>query len=263
VPTAPANPIPAPPAKAPAEADAGAAHAPGAHAGPPHWAYEGEGGPEHWGDLSSDFAACKTGTKQTPIDLSTKSEKGKDLKPLAFAYAPIPLQILNNGHTVQVANTSTSSLTNAAGKWNLAQFHMHASSEHTVDGKSFDMELHLVHKNDKGELLVVGVFLKKGKENKALAAVFDNAPSEVSKEPKAISGAKIDLASLLPAKAAYYTYTGSLTTPPCSEGVNWFVLAAPAEVSDAQIAKFKAVTHGPTNRPVQPAQGRTVVQFKP
>ncbi len=232
-------------------------------AGPPHWAYTGGEGPAKWGDLSPDFGTCKTGTKQTPIDIPKGAEKDKTLAALGISYLPVPLAILNNGHTVQVNNSTPSSMTAFGEKWDLAQFHFHSPSEHTLEGKSYDMELHFVHKNAKGELAVVGVLLKKGKENKALKAVFDNAPAEPSKDATPIAGATIDIPSLVPTKSAYYTYMGSLTTPPCSENVKWFVLATPAEVSEAQIAKFTQVTHGATNRPIQPLGDRKVSQFKP
>lgn len=230
---------------------------------PPHWTYSGEEGPEKWGDLTQDFGLCKVGVNQTPIDLLPKKvEKDKSLKALEFGLKPIPLKVLNNGHTVQVVATDTATLNAAGDTWSLAQFHFHAPSEHTVDGKHFDMELHFVHKNAKGALAVVGVLLKKGKANKALASVFDAAPAEVSKDPKSVEGVMVDVSSLLPAKAPYSTYPGSLTTPPCSEGVTWFVLDKVAEVSEAQIAKFREVTHGDTARPVQPLGARKVTAFK-
>jgi carbonic anhydrase len=232
---------------------------------PPHWTYDGDHGPDHWGDLSKDWATCKTGTSQTPIDIVTKGmTKSKDLKELGFAYKPIPLSIFNNGHTVQVAATSGASATlEAAGDaWQLVQFHIHSPSEHTVDGKHFDAEIHFVHKNAKGAFAVVGIFLTKGKESKPLAPYFDQAPADVSSEAKTIEGKTIDLASMFPKKAAYYTYTGSLTIPPCTEGLTWFVFTTPAQISGAQLDKFRTLTHGDTNRPLQPLGARTVSVFK-
>lgn len=220
-------------------------------------------GPEGWGNISGDFAACKTGTSQAPVDLSMKAEKGKDLKPLAFAYVPMALQIHNNGHTVQVTNGAAASFTVGGEKFDLVEFHFHSPSEHTIDGAKADMEVHFVHKNAKGELAVVAVLFKKGKENTALKAVFENAPEKRSREPTAVAGVTIDVSSMLPAKAGYFSYAGSLTTPPCSEGVRWFVLTKSSEVSEAQIAKLRDVTHGDTNRPVQPLGTRKVQQFKP
>jgi carbonic anhydrase len=268
-------PAEAPPAASSAPAASAPASAPSASAGasavaaappaepPPHvaWGYAGEGGPDQWGDLEPGFSLCKTGKSQTPIDLSSKAAKGPALKGLVFQYPPIPLTIFNNGHTVQVPSTGVGELTEGANKWNLLQFHFHAPSEHTVDGKRFDAELHFVHSNAKGELAVVGVFLRKGKENKALKAVFDNAPSDVGTDAKPVAGAKVDLKAILPSQTGYFTYGGSLTVPPCSEGVVWYVLKTPVEVSEAQIAKFHDVIHGDTNRPMQPIGDRTVLQF--
>lgn len=249
-------PAPGPSAAAAPTADAGPPPHP---AGPPHWTYD-----EPWGDLAPEFATCKTGQKQTPIDLSSSTPRAKELAPLAIAYPPFPLSLFNNGHTVQVdASAAQGTLTAEGKKWPLVQFHFHAPSEHTLDGKPQAAEVHFVHKNDKGELAVVGIFFKKGKANTALAAVFDNAPQAVSKEPKPVAGATLDLASLVPAKAAYYTYAGSLTTPPCSEGVTWYVLAQPQEASDAQLAKLTAAIGSKNARAVQPVNGRTIRAFKP
>jgi carbonic anhydrase len=230
---------------------------------PPHiaWGYAGDGAPDKWGDLEPDFSVCKTGKTQTPIDLPSKAAKGPALKGLVFQYPTIPLTIFNNGHTVQVPNTGSGTLAEGADRWDLLQFHFHSPSEHTVDGRAFDAELHLVHKNAKGELAVVGVFVRKGKENKALKAVFDNLPAEIGTDPKAVAGAKVDVKAILPPQTGYLTYGGSLTVPPCSEGVTWFVLKTPIEASAEQIAKFREVTHGDTSRPVQPLGDRTVLQF--
>jgi carbonic anhydrase len=230
---------------------------------PPHvaWGYTGDGGPDKWGDLEPAFALCKSGKSQTPIDLSGKAAKGPALKGLVFQYPTIPLTIFNNGHTVQVPAGASGTLTEGADTWDLLQFHFHSPSEHTVDGKRFDAELHFVHKNAKGELAVVGVLLRQGKENTALKAVFDAVPAEIGTDPKPVSGAMVDTKAILPARTGYFTYGGSLTVPPCSEGVTWFVLKTPIEVSAAQIAKLREVTHGDTNRPVQPLGDRTVLQF--
>jgi carbonic anhydrase len=244
------------PASATAQTDAGPAHA-----GPPHWGYDA---PEGWGDLSADWATCKTGRNQTPIDLSTKTARAQALKPLAFHYAALPLQIFNNGHTVQVKNTASSTLVAGGQTWDLLQFHFHAPSEHTIDGKAYDAELHLVHKSEAGsDLAVVGVFLKTGKASAPLAAVFDHAPKDVSTEPRAIANTSVDLTPLLPAKGAYYTYPGSLSVPPCSENVTWYVLAQPVEVSPEQLQKLVDALGAKTARPVQPLNGRTVQAFRP
>jgi carbonic anhydrase len=257
--------VPEPPTTAPSTVTSASVEKP---VEKPHWGYHGEHGPNHWGDLSPEWSLCKTGTSQTPIDIVVKDAvKSKDLKPLELAYKPLPLTVQNNGHTVVVNAPAGNTLGAAGDKWELAQFHFHSPSEHMVDGKPMDAELHLVHKNAKGELAVVGVLLKKGKENKALAAVFDNLPEPPEKgadpaAPKAIEGKTIDLMPLLPKKAGYYSYSGSLTTPPCTENVSWIVLAPTAEISEAQLDKFKKATHGDTNRPIQPMGSRKVASFK-
>jgi carbonic anhydrase len=263
-PPASSAPAASAPAAAPSASVAAPAPAPAAPPEPPPhvaWGYTGDGAPDKWGDLEPDFSLCKTGKAQTPIDLPSKAAKGPALKGLVFQYPSIPLSIFNNGHTVQVPSGGSGALVDGADKWNLLQFHLHSPSEHTVDGKRYDAELHFVHSNAKGELAVVGVFLRKGKENKALKAVFDNAPADVGTDPKPVAGAKVDLKAILPAQTGYFTYGGSLTVPPCGEGVKWFVLKTPIEVSAEQIAKFREVTHGDTSRPVQPLDDRTVLQF--
>ncbi len=235
------------------------------HAAPPHWAYAGEEGPSHWGDLSPDFALCRTGSMQTPIDLPASA--GADPAPrLTFSYHPFPMSLLNNGHTVQVVAASGSWVatgTAPTDRYELTQFHFHSPAEHTVAGKTFDLELHLVHKNAAGNLLVVGVLFQKGKENPLLAPIFTRAPTEAGKDPVAQGQEMVDPAALLPVSSAYLHYTGSLTVPPCTEGVAWYVMASPGEVSEAQIARYQALFHGATNRPVQPLGQRKVVGVAP
>ncbi len=263
-----------PPVESPATAEpvAHAPVAPVAHTPEPahpspnhpavHWTYEGAEGPEHWGDLDPAFALCKTGKGQTPVDLRKGAHADAKLSPLAFAYQPIPLQILNNGHTIQVEDTTKSSLTVLGSTWKLLQFHAHASSEHTVDQKSFAFEIHFVHKNDKGNLAVLGVLFDVGKENAVLAPYFDHAPKEKGPATR-VEGKTIDLGKLFGPKAAYYHYQGSLTTPPCTEGVEWFVLQEIQQISAAQLAKFTTIEHGPTHRPVQALGQRDLAAFKP
>jgi len=255
-----------PPAPAAASAPAPDASA-AAHAGPPHWSYAGEEGPAHWGDLSPDFAACRTGSMQAPIDFPASASAGADAAPyLAFSYHPFPLSLLNSGHTLQVVAASGSSVVVGPAptdRYDLVQFHFHSPSEHTVAGKAFDLELHLVHKNAAGNLLVVGLLYKKGKDNPVLAPIFARAPTEAGKDPIPQGQEVVDPTSLIPASSAYFHYTGSLTAPPCTEGVAWYVMATAGEVSDAQIARVQALFHGATNRPVQPLGGRTVVEVQP
>lgn len=230
---------------------------------PPHWKYVGAEGADKWGELWPDWSKCKSGVAQSPIDLPKKGEKPAKATALATTYSTLPLRILNNGHTIQVPAAEGGKLTLDGVDYELAQFHLHAPSEHTVAGAKFDGELHMVHKNAKGELAVIGVFLKKGKENKILAPVFSAMPAEESHEAAAVADANVDIAKLVPKKSAYYSYSGSLTTPPCSEGVKWFVLIKPIEVSEVQLKKFQDVMHGENARPVLPLGERKVTESHP
>lgn len=229
------------------------AYASEAHA--KHWGYEGEEGPEHWSEMSEDFATCKTGIKQSPVDLreSVKAE----LVPLEFNYKAVPLKVLNNGHTIQVDQTGAGALKFQGQEYQLLQFHFHTPSEHKVEGQAHAMEAHFVHKNDQGQLAVVGVIINPGKENAALKAVWDSMPKQ-AKEAE-VAGAAISASDILPPGKNYQHYIGSLTTPPCSEGVRWIVLNEPIEMSQAQIDAFKAIF--PHNaRPVQPMQDRFLLK---
>jgi carbonic anhydrase len=235
------------------------------HTGPPHWSYAGDEGPAHWGDLSPDFGLCKSGSQQTPIDLPASAEADHAAS-LAFAYHAFPMSLLNNGHTLQVVAAAGSSVVvgpTPADRYELVQFHFHSPSEHTLAGKAFDLELHLVHKNAAGKLLVVGLLFQKGQENPVLAPIFARAPTEVGKDPVAQGQEVVDPTPIVPAKSAYFHYTGSLTTPPCTEGVEWYVVSTPGEVSDAQVARYQSLFHGATNRPVQPRGDRKVVEHQP
>lgn len=222
-----------------------------------HWEYSGDTGPEKWGDLSEEFATCKTGKLQSPIDLNHGIEA--ELPKISFNYKAVPLKVLNNGHTIQVDQKGAGSAKIDGKDYDLLQFHFHYPSEHTVAGKAFPMEVHLVHKNAEGRLAVVGVFIKEGKENAALKAAWENMPEQGGTE-KVVDGATFNSSSLLPKeKGDFHRYHGSLTTPPCSEGVLWTVLKDPIEMSKAQIDKFKAVVHE-NSRPVQPLNERFLLK---
>ena len=228
-----------------------------------HWGYE-DGpesvGPAKWGALEGN-ATCSTGTRQTPIDLSARVAAPQDVPDLVFAYEPSTLSMTNNGHTVQMTYKAHTGLGRVGSKdaWTLAQFHFHAPSEHTVDGSSYPLELHLVHLDAAGKpAVVVGVFIREGVENAALARAFRSLPA---KEGETIVplGERIDAGALLPVDKTFFTYAGSLTTPPCTEGITWYVLKAPIEMSRAQIAAYMKLEHlGHTSRPIQSLGGRVV-----
>lgn len=222
----------------------------GGHA--PHWDYDGNDGPDHWGELDPAFETCKKGQNQSPIDISAPSES--PLAPIKFDYQTIPLNIVNNGHTIQVNAPKGSTITVGDKKYELLQFHFHSPSEHKSGGKASDMEVHLVHKNQEGQLAVVGVFINKGKENPLVKTIWEHLPAKAGAE-EAVKGVMINPADFLPASRTYSNYPGSLTTPPCSEGVNWIVMNKPIEVSEAQIKKFTSIVPM-SARPVQPLNGR-------
>ena len=223
-----------------------------------HWSYGGEAGPQAWGNLKADYAVCGQGHEQSPINIDEANAIDAKVGKIEFAYKTSPLNILNNGHTIQANYEPGSSITIGGEKFELLQFHFHTPSEHQINAKSSDMEVHFVHKNAAGELAVVGVMMDKGSNSKDLQVLWDNIPAEVDKEAT-VAGVTINAAALLPANTdAYYHYQGSLTTPPCSEIVNWYVLKDPIKVSDEQVAQFaKAV--GDNARPIQGMHRRFVL----
>jgi len=219
-----------------------------------HWGYEGEGGPSHWGGLKAEYELCGSGKAQSPIDL--KDAKKAKLAKLATSYKKSTFKINNNGHTIQVDLPEGSTAKLSGKEYALVQFHFHAPSENTLDGKSFPMEMHLVHKNADGELAVVGVFIEEGSAHPVIDAIWPNLPTGETDEPVACEG-PIDPTGLLPKKKAYYAFNGSLTTPPCSEGVAWHVMADPIQLSSEQILRFTGY-YDNNARPVQPLNERAI-----
>ena len=230
-----------------------------------HWAYASTPetvGPAEWGSLPGD-AACATGTRQSPIDLATKAPfpvEAKDLPNLVFHYGTTSLHLVNNGHTVQADVDKGSTVEIDGAVWTLLQFHFHSPSEHTLDGLHYPMEMHLVHAGPDGKPgLVVGVFLVQGGDTPALAPIFANIPRETGGR-KDDAAVKVDLANILPADRTYLAYGGSLTTPPCTEGIRWYVLKMPDGISAEQLQAFGSLPHMvPNNRPVQPLAGRKIL----
>jgi carbonic anhydrase len=224
-------------------------------ASPPHWSYGGADGPDHWGDLSPDFAACKTGQRQSPINIV--GAQPAELAPIHFDYKLSPLKIINNGHTIQINYEPGSSITVNGTALPLVQFHFHHVSENEIDGKKYDMELHFVHVDAAaGRAAVVAVFIKSGAENAMLRDLWSHIPREAGKEEE-LKKVVINAANLLPADQNYYVFDGSLTIPACKEGIRWYVMKTPIEASPAQIAAF--AKYYPTNaRPIQPTNGREI-----
>jgi len=218
-----------------------------------HWSYEGEGGPAQWGAMKPEFAKCATGTRQSPIDI--RDGIRVQLDPVQFDYKPSGFRVIDNGHTVQVNVAAGNAIEVMGRRYELQQFHFHRPSEERIDGRQFDMVAHLVHKDLEGRLAVVAVLLDRGSAQPLVQTIWNNLPLEKGEEVPA-RGA-IDLNALLPPDRSYFTYMGSLTTPPCSEGVLWMVMKQPVPISPEQIAIFSRLY--PMNaRPVQSASGRLI-----
>jgi carbonic anhydrase len=220
---------------------------------PSHWDYAGAGGPESWGRLQPEYARCATGTRQSPIDI--RGGIAVDLEPIQFDYRPSAFSVIDNGHTVQVNVEAGNAITITGRRYELVQFHFHRPSEERINGRQYDMVAHLVHKDPDGKLAVVAVLLDRGSAQALVQAVWNNLPLEKGDEVRA--GTRIDLTQLLPQDRRYYTYMGSLTTPPCSEGVLWMVLKQPVPISPEQVSIFSRLY--PMNaRPIQQAAGRLI-----
>ncbi|MFG6455965.1 carbonic anhydrase [Roseateles sp. BYS96W] len=230
--------------------------APAGHAHAPHWSYGGTTGPARWAKLDEGFGGCSLGQEQSPIDIRTADVQRADLPAIGFDYKPTPLKIIDNGHTVQVNMAPGNSITVGGARYELLQFHFHKPSEEHINGKAYGLVAHLVHKSADGKLAVVALLMDKGAANPLIQAVFDNLPKTKEQEVT-VPGLSIDISALLPDNRAYYSFAGSLTTPPCSEGVSWFVLKTPVPVSAAQISRFGHV-YAHNARPVQPLNGRVV-----
>lgn len=230
---------------------------------PAHWGYEGKDGPEYWPKLNPAYAACGQGKSQSPINI-TQTATG-DAKAWKLNYKSTSLKIahhehvtdiVDNGHTIQVSVDGGSTLTTDRGVYSLKQFHFHTPSEHTVDGSHFPMEMHFVHQSADGKFAVVAALMQEGSENENLAKIIAHLP-KAKGDSAHLPEVKLDLAFHLPATTASYTYMGSLTTPPCTEEVEWLVFRDPIPASKAQIEAF-ASRLSPSNRPTQPLNGRII-----
>jgi carbonic anhydrase len=245
------------------------------------WSYSGETGPKVWGTLAPAFKACAIGKQQSPININTHQAtpvKNEDLDIDYHTTASFSIvsngttqlnidghkEIINDGHTLQVnfpATNKVEFLKVQQQSYRLLQFHIHTPSENHVNGKSFPLEIHFVNQGNNGKIAVVGVFVKPGKANVGIETLLKNLPATQGK-PRAVVGVKLDVLSLLPKNESYYNFPGSLTTPPCTEGLQWFVMANPIEASSQQIAELKKALPLANNaRPVQPLNGRKVWWF--
>ncbi len=218
------------------------------------WSYTGPNGPGHWADMSQEFKLCGSGKEQSPINIS--GAKSKNLPAIQFDYKPGSLEMLHNGHTVLIKRAKGNNVIIGGEQYELLQFHFHAPGENTVDGKTFPMEIHLVHKNAKGKIMVLGVFVRAGTKNAVLDKAWNHMPKQ-SGDRRKVASVNINAIDLLPTDRSYYRFKGSITIPPCSEGIEWIVLKTPVEVSDEQIKQFSQVV-GANARPVQPVYSRTL-----
>lgn len=221
-----------------------------------HWGYTGDIGPEHWGELDESFATCSTGKNQSPIDLNNMLEA--DLPELRVNYTVGGSTVINNGHAIEIEYVPGSTITLEGHTYDLKQFHFHSPSENTIEGVSFPLEAHYVHADEDGNLAVIALMFKEGEENTELEKAWAYMPKHADQShelPDPVNGA-----ILLPQNYAYYRYNGSLTTPPCSEGVTWIVMKNQQTVSRDQIDKFTHVMHHDNNRPVQPINARLIIE---
>lgn len=229
---------------------------------PPHWSYnkKDSAGPSNWGQLADQFSQCEKGREQSPINLKGAISKATAPK-ILWHYSQVAVNVENNGHTIVASMQNEQNHILIDGeKYSLAQFHFHNPSEHKIGGIPSDMELHFVHKNDKGGLAVIGVMMneKAGDENPFFKPLWATLPREA--HAKADTHPSLNLTKLLPTHRDYFHYAGSLTTPPCSQGVRWFVLKDPVTMNGSQIELYSSIFGGPTNRPVQPLFGREIIQ---
>lgn len=223
------------------------------------WTYEGARGADHWSELDPEYAACNAGKEQSPIDI--RNAHKTELPAINFEYKNGPLKyLINNGYTIRVnyhdVPGTGSFLIVGDKRYQLTQFHFHHPSEEYVNGRQYDMVLHLMHKADDGQVAGVTVFLKAGRPNATMQQIWQHMPRTESKEMD-IAGVEINPADLIPRDHAYYMYMGSLTAPPCTEGVTWFVLRTPMDVSTEEINSF-AKLYPRDVRPLQPLNGRVV-----
>lgn len=220
-----------------------------------HWGYTGAGAPENWAKIDKKSFMCAEGSNQSPINLTGFTES--ELPAIGFNYNLNSSKILNNGHTVQVDITNGSSITVDDIVFDLKQFHFHTPSENNINGNSYPLEAHFVHASKNGELAVVAVMFEEGEENEALTELWAKMPAKKG-DTHSIDAKALN--ALLPKDRDYYRFNGSLTTPPCTEGVRWLVMKKPLSISKSQIASFATVVHGHNNRPVQATNARAILQ---
>ncbi|MDP1596710.1 MAG: carbonic anhydrase family protein [Methylotenera sp.] len=221
-----------------------------------NWTYEGKEGPENWGKLKPEFVTCNTGRNQSPINIEDTVDAS--MKPLKLLQKFPVKDIVNNGHTVQANFKIGNILAIDNMSFQLKHVQFRAPSENTIKGKSFPLEAHFVHADAKGNLSIIAVMFKEGKSNIGLEKLWKQIPSDIDKPVNLKS--RVLASEMVPANQDYYRFSGSLTTPPCSEGVRWLLIKTPMTASNSQIEAFKSVLKHPNNRPVQPLNGRVIIE---
>lgn len=217
------------------------------------WSYEGETGPANWSKINVDWAKCGTGKRQSPIDLRDGIKV--NLEQISFDYHPSSFSEVNNGHTIQVTVGGGNFITVGNTVYELQEFHFHRPSEEKINGKGTEMVMHLVHRSAEGKVAIIAVLLERGQPHRLMQTIWDNLPLE--KQEVVSPSIVIDPTDALPERREYFTYMGSLTEPPCTEGVLWMVFKQPMQASPAQMALFSRLY--PLNaRPVQPTSGRMI-----
>ncbi len=218
-----------------------------------HWSYEGANGPANWGKINAEWAQCGIGNRQSPIDIRDGIKV--ELEPIAFDYKPSSFSVTDNGHTIQVTLGGGNYITIQNRLYELMQFHFHRPSEERINGRGFEMVVHLVHRDTENRMAVIAVLLERGTAQSLIQTVWNHLPLE--KNVSATPAIVLDVNELLPQRRDYFTYMGSLTTPPCSEGVLWMVMKEPVQASAAQMALFSRLY--PLNaRPIQVSSGRMI-----
>lgn len=223
--------------------------------GPAAWTYDGDTGPQAWATMHPDFALCGRGTRQSPIDI--QDGIAVDLEPVQFDYRASSFSVIDTGHTVQVNLAPGNAIEVLGRRYELLQFHFHRPSEERIGGRQFDMVVHLLHQDAEGRMAMVAVLLDRGSVQPIVQTVWNNLPLEKGEVQTA--RVTIDMNALLPKDRRYYTYMGSLTSPPCTEGVLWMVMKEPVTVSPEQIDIF-AKLYPMNARPVQNTAGRLIKQ---